>query len=257
MSRPDEGLIHAWLDGECTPEESARIEQLVATDPTWAAAVAEARGLVAASSRIVRALDAVPGDVLPPAAREEMRDALRAGSGTPMPGRPRRSAVPRWAAAAAVVLVVGTSVVLRNPGTETREPTVEAKTDVAAELPAVAPAPPTASVGPARGATAVPSTGALAGETPAGSAPAAVAPRAARSAEGFALSAAALEGCWMLTAPDSLRGLVRSMRVVREAGDSVVVTFAREGLSLVTVARVGDNLRGGLTATRVECPPEP
>ena len=84
MSRPDEGLIHQWLDGECTPEESARLEQLVATDPEWAAAVAEARGLIAASSRIVQSLDAVPraidasNDPLPPPLdMDQLREVLK------------------------------------------------------------------------------------------------------------------------------------------------------------------------------------
>lgn len=65
MPRPDEGLIHAWLDGQLPPEEAARVEQLAATDTEWAAAVAEARGLVAASSRILSALDRVPSGVIP------------------------------------------------------------------------------------------------------------------------------------------------------------------------------------------------
>jgi len=40
MSRPDEGMIHAWLDGELTAEEGAELERRVASDPEWAAAVA-------------------------------------------------------------------------------------------------------------------------------------------------------------------------------------------------------------------------
>ena len=79
MSRPDEGLIHAWLDGELEPAEAERVKRLSETEPEWAAAVAEARRLVAASSRIVRALDAVPGGVVPattaraPRARQAFR----------------------------------------------------------------------------------------------------------------------------------------------------------------------------------------
>ena len=104
MSRPDEGLIHQWLDGECTPEESARIEHLVATDPAWAAAVAEARGLIAASARIVGALDAVPR-------------AMPTQGTAPQGKAPQRAAfrVPRWlGVAAAFVLVAGTAYVLRD-----------------------------------------------------------------------------------------------------------------------------------------------
>lgn len=120
MSRPDEGLIHTWLDGECTPEESARIEALVASDPEWAAAVAEARGLVAASSRILGALDAVPGDVIP-------------SGGTASPAvqpTARRFRVRPWmAVAASLVLVLGTASVLQeriaNPFTESNTPTAD------------------------------------------------------------------------------------------------------------------------------------
>lgn len=65
MPRPDEGLIHAWLDGQLPADEAARVEQLAATDHEWAAAVAEARGLIAASSRILSSLDHAPAGVLP------------------------------------------------------------------------------------------------------------------------------------------------------------------------------------------------
>jgi hypothetical protein len=135
MSRPDEGLIHQWLDGECTPEESARLEQLVATDPDWAAAVAEARGLIAASSRIVGALDAVPramptGSVAAPPSQ----DALAAKRHAP------RRRLPAWAGmAAAVVLVAGTAYVLRERSMAPFE-------TPAASLPAATPATPVTPV---------------------------------------------------------------------------------------------------------------
>lgn len=96
MPRPDEGLIHAWLDGQLPPEEAARIEELATTDPEWAAAVAEARGLVAASSRILSALDHVPAGVVPKGA------SVRTGQ-----------RLPWWTKiAAAVVVVIGGSVVV-------------------------------------------------------------------------------------------------------------------------------------------------
>ncbi len=95
MPRPEEGLIHAWLDGQLPPDEAARIEELASTDPEWAAAVAEARGFVAASSRILSALDRVPAGVVPKGAAS----------------RPMR--LPWWTkVAAAVVVVVGGSVVV-------------------------------------------------------------------------------------------------------------------------------------------------
>lgn len=65
MQHPDEGLIHTWLDGELPAEESAEMESHVATCEKCAAAVAEARGFIAGASRIVNALDIVPGGVIP------------------------------------------------------------------------------------------------------------------------------------------------------------------------------------------------
>lgn len=65
MPRPDEGLIHAWLDGELDAVEAERVAKLVESDAEWGAAAAEARGLIAASSRIVSKLDVIPGGVMP------------------------------------------------------------------------------------------------------------------------------------------------------------------------------------------------
>ncbi len=61
----DEGAVHAWLDGALSAGEGALIEEHVTACSTCAALVAEARGLIAASSRILVALDDVPGDVIP------------------------------------------------------------------------------------------------------------------------------------------------------------------------------------------------
>ena len=65
MQHPDEGTIHAWLDGQLPAEEAAQLEAHVATCADCSARVADARGLVAASSRIVSALDHTPGGVIP------------------------------------------------------------------------------------------------------------------------------------------------------------------------------------------------
>ena len=97
MPHPDEGLIHAWLDGELDAAEAARVEALVASDVEWAAAAAEARGLVAASARIVGALDSVPGNVIP--------------KQVPRVRAPRRWA---WRAAAVLALMAGSAVVLER-----------------------------------------------------------------------------------------------------------------------------------------------
>ncbi|MBP7551760.1 MAG: zf-HC2 domain-containing protein, partial [Gemmatimonadaceae bacterium] len=116
MSRPDEGLLHAWLDGELEAEEAARVERLVAEDAEWSAAAAEARGLIAASSRILGKLDVVAGDVIPRggSAAPAMRDARVPATQAAPRTAPRRG-VPGWLrVAAGVVLVAGIGYVVRD-----------------------------------------------------------------------------------------------------------------------------------------------
>ena len=61
----DEGTIHAWLDGALGDAEAERVERHAASCESCAATVAEARGLVAAASRILTRLDDVPAAVIP------------------------------------------------------------------------------------------------------------------------------------------------------------------------------------------------
>lgn len=68
MQHLDEGTIHSLLDGALTPDEAARAEAHVKDCPQCQAAVAEARGFIAASSRILTALDNAPRGVIPAAA---------------------------------------------------------------------------------------------------------------------------------------------------------------------------------------------
>ncbi len=65
MQHLDEGTVHAWLDGALPANEAASVEAHVATCAECSALVAEARGLIAGSSRIVSTLDVVRGDVVP------------------------------------------------------------------------------------------------------------------------------------------------------------------------------------------------
>jgi putative zinc finger protein len=113
----DEGTIHAWLDGALDAEEAARVERHAAECGSCAAAVAEARGLVAGASRILTALDRVPGGVVPKAA----------GSADVVRARRTRSlwatlhlTPARAAAAALVVVAAGTALVLNNMPNATR-----------------------------------------------------------------------------------------------------------------------------------------
>ena len=113
----DEGTIHAWLDGALAPDESERVEAHANSCTECAALVAEARGLIAASSRILSSLDAVPAGVLPGSDRiTDQLAVLRA----------RRAATTRrwWQdrrvlAAASVVLVAGISSVVWRSTTGT------------------------------------------------------------------------------------------------------------------------------------------
>ena len=131
MPHPDEGTIHAWLDGALPAGEAAQLEAHVAGCAECAAAVAEARGLIAASSRILSALDTVPAGVLPaasPPVAARTEDATAATTGdvareardpavVPIGSRPP---LRRWragslrAAAALLVVVGGAAVVLRS-----------------------------------------------------------------------------------------------------------------------------------------------
>ena len=103
MQHLDEGTIHAWIDGALPPDEAARVEAHAGSCAQCAAQVAEARGLVAASSRIVSALDTVPGGVIP-------------AFGSPKPWRQRQV---RWigsAIAATLVIAAGTMLSLNDRG---------------------------------------------------------------------------------------------------------------------------------------------
>ncbi len=108
MQHLEEGTIHAWLDGELAPAERAEAESHIAACAECAAAVAEARGFIAASSRILTALDSVPGGVLP---------ASSAGSSAPRRAVHRRFVASRaWMAAAAVLVLSTVSVIAIRTG---------------------------------------------------------------------------------------------------------------------------------------------
>lgn len=78
MQHLDEGTIHAWLDGALDGVQAAEAEAHVKQCASCSAAVAEARGLIAASSRILTALDDVPAGVIPkPAVAPTVKPARR------------------------------------------------------------------------------------------------------------------------------------------------------------------------------------
>ena len=135
MQHPDEGTIHAWIDGELSPDDAAALEAHLTECPECSTLAAEARGLVAASSRIVSALDTVPGDVIPKSA----------------PRRRPWYASTQLRAAAAIVIVAGASLLVARDG-EVK------KMERVVQTSASASAPPTVAAEPAQDEAAVMNT---------------------------------------------------------------------------------------------------
>lgn len=133
MQHPDEGTIHTWLDGALPPEEASALEAHASSCARCSAAIAEARGLIAASSRIVSALDAVPAGVIP------QRKAI---------ARPWYAST-KLRAAAAVLFVAGASMLLlRDQGTS---PVEDLSTQVMSEAASRGATAPVSEMPPAGG----------------------------------------------------------------------------------------------------------
>ena len=109
MQHPEEGTIHAWLDGALPADEAAAVEAHVTGCGECAARVAEARGLIAGASRIVGALDVIPSGVIP--ARRPARTAWY------MSNQLR-------AAAAVLIVAAGSLLVMRGSERTQRERSV-------------------------------------------------------------------------------------------------------------------------------------
>jgi Putative zinc-finger len=125
MQHLDEGTIHAWLDGALSPEEAVRAEAHVTECPPCAAAVAEARGFIAASSRILTALDNAPRGVIPASAPKKRLDPTV------------------WRIAATVMVVAaGTLVVVRSQKNDVRSEATVADSVMALSAPTSATAAP-------------------------------------------------------------------------------------------------------------------
>src|SRR3954465_11758375 len=96
MQHPDEGTIHAWLDGALTADEAVGVEAHVKQCAQCQAAVAEARGFIAASSRILTALDNAPRGVIPAATPKKRIDPMVWRGRATRQGRRRKSELVRW-----------------------------------------------------------------------------------------------------------------------------------------------------------------
>ena len=123
MQHLDDGTIHARLDGALGADDAQGIDAHVSACGACADRVAEARGLIAASSRILMALDDVPAGVVPPA---QARTAAAVQAASPAfavaPPAARHAAPPaRWwgmrysrLAAALAFVAAGTFLVARG-----------------------------------------------------------------------------------------------------------------------------------------------
>ncbi len=146
MRHLDEGTIHAWLDGALSAEAERKAETHAARCTECAVAVADARGLIAATSRILTALDDVPAGVIPAGKRDGAHRVVRATA-------PRR--LPGWTiriAASIAVVATGSLLYLRSrpegfqlgrsPARANNAPAAELPVSVSASASATTPAPP-------------------------------------------------------------------------------------------------------------------
>ena len=221
MQHPDEGTVHSWLDGALSADEAARVEAHVKDCPHCAAVVAEARGFIAASSRILTALDNAPRGVLPAAVPRKRFDPIV------------------WRVAAALVVVAaGTLVVVRSQGGRSLETVATDSsssrqgTTAVVEAPA-APQQESRST-PAASVPRAISPGALGAEASALPRPPAAAP--ARVAEATALKRSGESDT--LKVIDSPRRIGANVTVYEIAGDTVTLTESKR-VSLSGIVATG------------------
>ena len=112
---PEEGTLHAYIDGELPRVEAEALETHVATCASCSAALAEARGLVAAASRTIVALDAAPSSARTMAARGSAAATHRSDV------RPPIFRVTYARAAALLLVVGGAALVIDRSGTVDRK----------------------------------------------------------------------------------------------------------------------------------------
>jgi len=115
---PDEGTIHAWLDGALDDATAQALASHVAACRECAERVAEARGLIAGASRVVNALDDVPSATGP--AWGQTPAAPAATTGASRAWRKLRVTPKRAAIAATILVALGVSLTYRRtvPDTE-------------------------------------------------------------------------------------------------------------------------------------------
>jgi hypothetical protein len=141
---PDEGTIHAWLDGALDAPAAEALEAHVASCPSCAERVAEARGLIAGASRIVGALDDVPSRATP---AWGSAPATSATHGSRSAWRLLRVTPARAAIAATILVAIGVTLTRDRVGPDTVR---EAREAQVMSAPASSSAPAVAEATPSR-----------------------------------------------------------------------------------------------------------
>jgi hypothetical protein len=216
MNHLDEGTIHAWLDGSLSATQSAEVDAHLKSCAECSATVAEARGLIAASSRILMALDDVPANVIPKPVAAPVR---------------RRWGAAPWIsglAAAAIIVTLWRTGGVEQPtrGTEIEIP--ELKISTGLPEPSLAPVPPPSEVVASRSAEIQQSRQSVAKASPAASGRGAGAVGSV-SASDLAANQPAPPLAPVPAAAESRATALRDERLRRESVSEVVVTAAADG----------------------------
>ena len=125
---PDEGTIHAWLDGALDDASAERVAAHVRGCTACSALAAEARGLIAGASRIVSALDDVPAGTRPVWAHSEISDGAVRGPEGGVVGEDRslwrrlRVTPARAAIAATILVALGVTLTHKRVAMESVQP---------------------------------------------------------------------------------------------------------------------------------------
>ncbi len=116
VEHPDDGMIHAWLDGALDASAAASIATHVRGCPECTERVAEARGLIAGASRLVRALDDGDAPSVAPLTVDAIRDAAPGSAWRLLRVTPARAAL-----AASLILAVGITLTRRQVAPERQQ----------------------------------------------------------------------------------------------------------------------------------------
>jgi len=140
-AHPDEGTIHAWLDRQLDDTSSATLEAHLQRCDECAERVAEARGLIAGTSRVLSSLDFDESRASDKPSAEPWRPVVVAAAA--------RRAVPffrltpaRSAIAAVLVVAVATAIVREHERSTSTPASSASESAVAATAPAAVPAAP-------------------------------------------------------------------------------------------------------------------